>query len=203
MIGEQGRQYDINDLYRQAFGHVRPPYPVLLAQSRQLGYSPVGLVRSLRGAFSFSSKLGTELSMPTKLNDFQLPNEPTIRITGSKNIKQTKLTRLDAIGQINRQNVLEEINLNNFRVMIRGIIINEDDPTDYPEDAIRGLRDAVLASGSVRIENALCSLWGISMLAIEDFDMHELKGDISAQSYTLIGFSDEVVDLEVIEPETV
>lgn len=200
-VGEQGVKYDLNQIYHQVFGYVRPPYPTLAIKSGTVGYNPVGTVRALRGVFNFSSGLGTAFTMPTKLNDFQLPNEPTIRITGSKNIIETKLTRLDPVGLVNKQNVLEEINLNNFRIMIQGIMINEDDPEDYPETQMRELRDILLTSGSVRIENALCSMWGISQVAFQDWDFKEVKGNIAVQAYSLVAYSDEFIDLEVAQPE--
>jgi hypothetical protein len=199
--GERGRQYDLNEVYRTVFGYTRPVYPTLLIESGKVGYNPVGLFKSLRGAFDFASSLGNDFALPTKLNGYQLPNEPTIRITGGKNIIETKLTRLDSFGKLNKANVLEEINQNNFRIRIQGIITNDEDPNDYPEQAVRQLSDIFLNSGSVKIENALCSLWGITSIAIENFDMREVRGGLSTQAYDIIGYSDEFVDLEIAEPE--
>lgn len=197
--GGQGREYDLNQIYRDVFGHVRPPYPTVVLDSKTYGVSPVGTARALRGAFSFASKLGADYTFPTKLNRYQLPNEPTIRITGGKSIIETKITRLDPVGGLNKQNVLEEINQNNFRLVIRGLIINEEDPDNYPEEAVRRIREILTAAGSVSIDNALTNMWGITQLAIEDFQFDEVRGNIAVQSYQIIGYSDEYVNLEVVE----
>jgi len=197
--GQRGSKYDLNEMYRNAFGHIRPPYPTVVAESRTVGLNPVGTVRALRGLFRFASGLGADYTMPTSLNGWQLPNEPIIRINASKDIKETKLTRLDSNGFINRQNVLEEINQNNYRIRLRGLLINEEDPDDYPEEQLRKLREIVLSAGSVTINNALTDMWGISRIAIEDFDLEELRGNISVQSYSIVGYSDSFVDLEMVD----
>jgi len=208
--GEHGRKYDLNEVYQKAFGHVRAPYPTVLLQSRELGINPLGGLKALRGAFKFSSGLGTEFTLPTRLiskvsaapNDpgwFQLPNEPTVSINGGNNLIETKLTRLDVNGQLNRQNVLEEINLNLFRIRIQGVLVNEENPEDYPEEQLIRLRDICLASGPKSIDNAITTMWGIQNIALEDFDFPAVKGNVAFQPYILIGYSDEVFELEVVE----
>ncbi len=197
--GQQGIQYDLSQVYTTFFGTLRPPYPTLVLDSKQVKLSPVGTARALRGAFKFSSGIsGTEFSMPTKIAGYQLPNEPTIRIRGGKEIIETKITRLDPVGFLNRQNVLEEINLNNYNIRIRGLLINENDPDDYPEEQLRALREVVTQSGSVAIENAILTMWGITQIAIYDFDFPECRG-MAVQPYEIIGTSDELVDLELVE----
>lgn len=202
--GLQGRKYDLGQAYQQVFGYVRPPYPIEAIRNGVTLLNPVGLVRgkvkALRGAFRLGSSLGPDYSFPTELAGFQLPNEPTIRITGGKKIIETKLTRLDAQGQLNRQNVLEEINLNNYRIRLRGIIMDDNNPDEYPEEIMLRIAEICTQSGSVSIKcPPLTTIWGISQIAIEDFDFHEVRGNPGVQGYDIIGYSDEYVNLEVIE----
>ena len=52
------------------------------------------------------------------------------------------------------------------------------------------------------IENGLTTLWGINLIAIEDFDFPELFGAPGAQAFQLDCLSDQPFELELIdEPE--
>jgi hypothetical protein len=197
--GTTGEQYKLNQAYKQAFGHVRAPFPVLLAQTDSIGLSPVGTFKALKGTFSLRSKLNTDYTLPTKLDGWQIPQEPTIGIRGSKNIIETQLNRGDRT-----KNVLEEINLNNYQVKIRGIILNEEDFDAYPDEAVRRLREICEKAGSISIENGLTTIWNITKVAIRDFDLFEVKGYLGAQAFEIDCISDEDFELELVnEPERI
>jgi hypothetical protein len=190
-------QYNLDDVYKQAFGHVRPPFPNLIIESESFGISPAGTLKAIKGTFNLRSKLNASYTMPTKLDGWQMPQEPTISIRGSKNIIETPLNR-----GVRTKNVLEEINLNNYQLKIKGIILNEDDFDAYPDADIRRLREICEKAGNVSIENALASIWNISKVAIKDWDMFEVKGYVGAQAFEIDLISDEDFELELInEPE--
>lgn len=191
-------KYDMGQVYSKAFGHVRLPYPVLLAESRELGVSPVGTIRALKGAFKLKSTLNTDYALPTKLDGWQIPQEPIISIRGSKNIIETQLNR----GDRRTQNVIEEVNLNNYELRIRGIILNEDEFDEYPDVAVSRLREICEKAGSITIENALASLCGITQVVVRSFDFREVQGYLGAQAFELDCLSDQPFVLEVTdEPE--
>lgn len=191
-------KYDLSEVYTQAFSHLRLPYPNLVAESKTLGLSPFGTIRALRGSFKLQSTFNTEYALPIKLDGWQFPQEPIVSIRGGKNIIETQLNRLDPkTKRIQRKNVLEEINLNNYKVLIRGILLNEDEVDSYPEQAVRRLREIVEKPGSISIENGLTALWGITKVAVSDWDMREVQGYIGAQSFELECLSDEDFDLEI------
>ena len=187
-------KYDTGQVYSQAFGHVRLPYPLLLAESRELGISPVGTIKGLKGTFKLRSTLNTEYALPTKLDGWQIPQEPVISISGGKNIIETQLNRGDRV-----QNVIEEVNLNNYSLRIRGIIINEEDFDQYPEEDVRRLREICEKPGSITIDNGLAAVCGISKVVIRKFDFHDVEGYLGAQAFELDCLSDEDFELELVD----
>jgi hypothetical protein len=204
--GNIGPKYDIDQVYKQAFGHTRPPYPVLVAQSKSIGVSPVGAVKAIRGSFKLQSKLNAEYTSPTKFKftgrdgqteEWQVPQEPSTSVSGGKNVIETALNRGERT-----QNVIEEINLNNYRLTIKGVIINEEDFDSYPEEDVRMLHEICEAPGSIEIQNWLVNQYGISKIVIERFEFFEVVGYIGAQAFELTCISDEDFDLELTdEPE--
>jgi hypothetical protein len=190
-------KYDLGQVYTKAFGHVRLPYPLLLAESRELGISPVGTIKALKGSFKLKSTLNTDYALPTKLDAWQIPQEPIISIIGSKNVIETQLNRGDRT-----QNVIEEVNLNNYEVRIRGIILNEDQFDEYPEESVSRLREICVKPGSITIDNGLAALCGITKVVIKRFNFQEVQGYLGAQAFELECVSDEDFELELIdEPE--
>lgn len=195
--GQTGKPYDLNQLYRQAFGHIRPPYPVLVRRSQELGISPIGSIKALKGSFSLKSSLNAEYTLPIKMDGYQFPQEPSVRIKGGSNIIQTALNRGERV-----QNVLEEVNLNNYEITIKGVIVNEDDFEEYPELPVRRIREICEKPGAVEIENGLTTIWGITQVKIKDFEFSELRGFPGAQSFMLECLSDQPFELELLdEPE--
>lgn len=195
--GNIGKPYDVSQVYKSAFARSGIPYPTLAFQNPSLGIGPVGTIKALKGSFSLKSKLNTEYALPIKIDGWQFPQEPLITIRGGKNIIETPLNRGDRV-----QNVIEEINLNNYQITIRGIILNETDFDAYPEEAVRRLREICEKPGSVSIENGLTTLWNISKVAIRDWDLREVVGYLGAQAFEIDCLSDEDFELDVVdEPE--
>lgn len=197
--GQIGKQFDLSLIYEKAFRHVRPPFPTLVRRSGTLGISPVGKVKALKGSFSLRSSLGAEYTMPVKIDGFQLPQEPSIRVRGGSNIIQTALNRGDRV-----QNVLEEVNLNNNKITIKGLIINEEDFEEYPEVPVRRLREICEKAGAVTIDNELTTIWGVTQIKIEDWDFLDVVGYPGVQAFQLDCLSDNPLELELIDdPERV
>jgi hypothetical protein len=192
-------RYNEDQAYKRAFGHSRPPYPTLLQQGRTIGLGISAKLKALKGSFKLQSQLGTEYALPTILDGWQVPGEPIIAINGGKNVIETKLNR----GQ-RTQNVIEEVNLNNYKIKLRGIIINKEFEDQYPEVEVRRLREILEKPGSVSIENGLTALWNISNVVIVDWDIFEVEGDISAQAFQIDMISDRDLELEIIDdPERI
>jgi hypothetical protein len=204
--GTSGPKYDKDKVYSSAFRHLRPPFPVLVQESKELGVSPVGVVKALKGSFKLKSKLNAEYTCPTKfrflgknseMEEWQVPQEPSSSVEGGKNIIETQLNRGERTG-----NVIEEVNLNNKKVTIKGVIINEEDFDVYPEEDVRMLSEICDAPGSIEVQNWHLNQFGISKIVIERYDFYEIVGYPNAQAFELTCKSDEDFELELVdEPE--
>jgi hypothetical protein len=193
------------DLFRLAFGHIKPPFPqVSLTQD----VNPLGAVKALARSFRFRGAIGSPYTMPVAIgttpqkddaNWMEIPCEPTIGIFGSKNVVETKLTRVDPRSKkIDVQNIIEETGLNNYQIRIRGVIYNEDDFDKYPEDTVIRLKQLWETPGGLYIQNAMLGMIEINKITIVGFDLPELPGYPGAQPFELRCLSDET-DLYPLE----
>ncbi len=182
-------KFDLPSMFTASFGYVKPPFPQI---SFIPEINPLGALKALRGSFRFRGNIGNEYTMPVKIEDFEIPCEPVVAIFGSKNAVETKLTRLDpASKKIEVQNIIEETSLNNYRIRIRGVIYNEIDFYEYPEESVVKLRTLFEQPGSRIIENAMLNMYGINKIQIVEFDTPELPGYPGAQPFEIRALSDE------------
>jgi hypothetical protein len=184
------------DLFNLAFGYVKPPFPQI---SLIPEINPLGFVKALRGSFHFRNEIGNEYTMPVKLDDYEIPCEPSIGMFGSKNVVETKLNRIDpATKKQAVQNIVEETSLNNYQIRIRGVIYNEADYYDFPEDDVVRLRTIYETPGARTIENSLLNMFGINKITILRLEWPELPGYPGAQPFEIVAISDET-DLYPLE----
>lgn len=194
-------EFDLKQLYQQAFGHVRPPFPLLV--SGVPGFNPIGTVEAIVNSVTTKSqinggdlKYGVKFRIPATQEEFTLPYEPVISIDGSKNLIETKLNQGDRT-----ENVIEEVNLNNYRILMRGIIINEVEDDRYPAETVRTLKRFCEAPGGLEVNNAILEYFGITQISLLDFRFPGVPGSIGAVGYELECLSDRDIDLETI-PES-
>lgn len=194
------------DLFSAAFGHIKPPFPLV---SLNVAPNPFGFVKSLRGSFKFRSDMNVQYTMPVKIgttpdprdtpNWFEIPCEPVVGIFGSKNVIETKLTRLNPNSKKQEvQNIIEETGLNNYQIRIRGVIYNEKDFDEYPEDDVVRLTQMWEHPGGLYIETAMLNMAGINKITIVGLDKPEMPGYPGAQPFEIRALSDET-DLYPLE----
>lgn len=135
---------------------------------------------------------GNPFFMPCKIDDFQLPNEPLIEISGSKTIIKTPIDG-------NEGTFKEHFTKGDYVITIRGICVNEDDTDDYPEEQVRGIRDIIEKQEHVSVTNRLLSFFNIDHLAIESFRFPAVEGAPGMQPYELSCLSDRFMSLELLE----
>ena len=208
--------FNLNDLYQRAFGHVRPPYPLLV--NGIPGINPAGTLIGIKEQFDIDQddepvpvvpvearsqwntselKFPVTLVIPETQEEFLIPLEPVISIDGSKNVIETKLNRGERV-----ENVIEEVNLNNYQVLLRGIIISDFDDT-YPAEIVRTMIRFCEHAGGVEVKNALLQYFGITRAVVRNFRFPGVPGSIEAVGYELDCLSDREIDLEdVPEPAT-
>lgn len=147
---------------------------------------------NMRNTLNYKSPLGLTLFMPIKIGALQLPNEPTIVITGKKTIVETGL-----VGSTRKGTVKELICIDDYAMTIRGVIINYGSKNIYPEDEVFALHNMYLKNEALAITSALTELLGIQRVVIKELTFLEMVGVQHAQAYELQCVSDEDFDLVI------
>lgn len=180
--------FNLSSLYLDVFGY----------RGRPIGGGETRAIVALRDdinsevvpyGVALESVLGTPIHLPCTLDNLRLPNEPLIRISGSKKVVETDFDGQDGTFK-------EIFSVNDWQIDISGIATN-DDKDALPEEFLRKLRDMIDKRGAVKITNDLCLLFGITDLVIYDYDFPAIPGQISAQPYSLMCKSDRAFELEV------
>lgn len=179
--------FSLSQLYRDALGSDRGTQYDLPSNEDSAGQF-VEMQRSLRA----TDLLGRPLFLPVRLGGLLLDNEPTLRITGRKTIVKTR-----PIGSRRKGTVKEQIGIDDDLVLIRGIIVNQQNTREYPEDKVKALRDLIGRNEALTIECGLTELFGIYRVVIEEYDFPEIRGFQHAQAYELRCYSDEDFQLEL------
>lgn len=136
---------------------------------------------------------GKAYFMPIRLGGVLLPNEPTIVITGRKNILETPL-----VGSTRKGTVKELISVEDYDITIRGVAINLKSNLVYPEDEVKRLHDLFNRNEALEIECALTNLFGIYRVVIKQVAFPEMRGLQHAQAYEFQCVSDEDFILELL-----
>ena len=184
---------NILEVYKQAFGHT-------ICLPSDLRGSAEKLRAEVIGAFNLRSELAANFMFPLAFKDpetrawWQLPVEPIISIKGSNKIIETPLNRGDRVS-----NVLEEINLNNYSIRIRGVLIGRHDL--YPSNDVYKLRSLLEKRGSKEVKSPLLEIFNINKVAIKDVDWIGVPGQPELQAYRMRCISDEDFELELLNEE--
>lgn len=128
---------------------------------------------------------GVFYMMPTALNGWQLPNEPHISISGNKKVVSTSLA-----GNKRRGSVKEIINTNDYKIVIKGVIINPVSDV-YPFDEVEQLQELFELNEAIEITNALTDKIGIKNVVLTDLSIPAMVGKPNRQNYQISCISDE------------
>ncbi len=186
-------QFDLQTLYPHFFGIEFRRYPEFDTTQQVLPYLPASNMPVFETTTDneLKSIFGTPIFMPLKIDDMWLPNEPLITLTGGKNIVRTVVTGL-------KGTVKEEINTDDYLIVIRGIITN-DTSDDYPEAIVSQLRHICEAQGSHQVVNKLLKIYGIDQIVMEHYQIFGIEGHQSQQAYQISAWSDRTVELVIKE----
>jgi hypothetical protein len=134
-----------------------------------------------------TSELGQPYFMPVTLNGIDLPNA-LISITPKKKIIETELTGRK--GSVN-----EFINIMNYDIKIRGIIVDRENP--FPENGIMQLQEMWELNESITLQSALTDIFlqADDSVVIKSMNLPEMKGIENAQAYEIQLISDQDFDL--------
>jgi len=201
--------FNVRDLYQRAFGYTGLPFPgagvrfgpnlnplgTLDSVLEQYRTRPPAPEQPPYGSFERDSVLGSSYFMPIKINGFQLWNEPLVSISGQKKIITTAIS-----GSKRRGSVKEIITIEDYEVRIRGFIINDNDPDEYPQREVRQFRELYEINQAVSVDCLLLSLFNITQIVLKSFDMPEMEGYPGMQAYSISAISDEPFEFDLRNP---
>lgn len=198
-------EFDLTSLFERAFGLNRGiPYDPSKIQDPKPTKSPAfeapdtsddaegSEFVQMRNTLNSTLPTGRTVFMPIRIGELVLPNEPSISISSRKNIIETALA-----GSTRRGTVKELIAIEDWQITIRGIALNFNSLTVYPEDQVKALRDLYEQNAALTINCALTSLMGIYRIVIKEFSLPEMIGIQHAQAYQFTCVSDEDFILEL------
>lgn len=174
-------QLDLNALFQSAFGYVAMPYP-----QGEFAFNPVAGLENIQK----NDILGRPVPMPVALNSYTLPNA-VIEIAGKKSIQETPLA-----GNKERGTVKELISVNDYKVNIKGIIVNQESD-NFPGGDVSTLYELHELSEPVTIECPVTDLFFINQVVIKKIRLPEINGT-HAQAYEIEAISDEDFTAELL-----
>lgn len=139
------------------------------------------------------SVLGTpiyeQITLKTSNREYTFPDWPLIDISASKNIVTTAIKGRNG-------SVKEYINIDDYQVNIRGILINYESD-DYPEDLVYDLHETFKLKTEMQVTSPVMNLLDIHNLVIKDIKIPEVEGYNNIQPYLLQCLSDEPIELVI------
>lgn len=193
----EGNEYKLNelDLFQLAFGYRALPFPLgewnaitrwqRLFDKKQDGFDIVKEVQQTHDqTVGFTNEFGIPCLFPVILTDpytnksYTLPNA-TIEIRGKKNIVSTSLVGCNGT-------VKELMGIDDYRIAIKGIIINYKDITLKNE--LAQLSEIWNLNKALRLTDSF-SKYALqaneTMIVIKDLGLPDMKGISYAQAYEL------------------
>ena len=137
--------------------------------------------------------LGVRMVFPLMLQlnepdaeEWTLPFEPMISITGNSIITRRQVAKAKTIGSIKERWVQDD-----YSITIEGILMSQN--KKYPLDDVKKLMEYCEAS-SIKVYNPLLEVFGIHRIVIESWELPFSEGAIN-QTYSLKCYSDTTYQL--------
>ncbi|MCW3467640.1 DUF6046 domain-containing protein [Chitinophaga nivalis] len=180
--------YDIRSLFKASWGYTPPVLDIIKQPEESNNDGPY----FDKGAFGKSYFMPVTLIIPASetqpARSISLPN-PVIRISSRKTIVETAM--------VNRTGTIKElINTEDFKISIKGVIIN--DSNHFPEDEIKQLHALYSVDEAITINSVLTNFFLKSeeqKVVITDINWPEVTGIQNVKPYELNLISDHAFDL--------
>lgn len=185
--------FNVNKLFKQVFG-IQPDFKNL---QKYDGY-PDEQASTNKGASGTGNymwdRFNLKYSVERAVNDIQvvlykLPDATVVDISCSKNIIKTQLTKV-------KGSVKEFINIGDFELEFKGLMINYDSMT-FPLEAQAKMKNFFAATSRVNITSKLVNGYGIFNMIVEDIKFPSMAGFANCQPFQIKCVSDEPIILEI------
>jgi len=191
--------FDLASLFANAFGYETHAF------DPKFNELPTRVTNSSKGAPYYDTDVtGREYFLPAVIiytiggeeKTYTLPN-PVISITGRKNIIETALTERNGT-------VKEVINVQDYDIVIKGIIVNHDNA--YPEADVATLIEIFETNAAVQLLNALTDILlihpdrkGSDNVVVKELSFPPVAGAKFVKPYQLTLVSDAIFNLQEIQ----
>lgn len=183
-LGQPFQNETIRSVFKNVFGYIGTPH----VNAKPENYLP----------FKRRNLYGVPIIMPLKLGGYEFLLEPLVEVHQSKKIIKTEIDG-------RKGTFKESFRLNDDKVTIKGVLLNQDDEDEYPADQARALRSLHETMQSVTVDEhtMLAEVFGITHLAIIDVKYKAAAGYPNLQPFVIEALSDLLheEDFEIeIEP---
>lgn len=183
-------EFNLIDIFQRAFNSTSFPFPDARTNGTEIiigngfAVSIADQPESVK-----TSVLGTPIFMPLTIDGYEFPNEPLVKIKGTKSIVRTPVAGYSGT-------VKEDMGLNDYEITIRGLVVNNDSDA-YPEVEVQQIRALYEKRESLVVVNPIFSLFNIDSIAIESLMLPAVEGYQNVQAYEIKGYSDRSIELVV------
>jgi hypothetical protein len=182
----------------------------LLAKHPELQHRKLTLpqqAQAMADSGSISALLGTAIVMPIAfgavqyqkrlngevVNDsfpgIELPPATVVSFERAKRIISTEIAGRD--GEVN-----EFTGFSSWKINIRGVLVNEENPNEIPEQGIRDLRDLFDVAVALPMLCDMCEWLGIYEVVIDSFTFHDVAASV-AQPFSMTLRSDYPFEFKI------
>jgi hypothetical protein len=144
-----------------------------------------------------TSLLGTPIFLPCTLKyedefdtlEVELQGEPMIVFRLNKTIVKTAID--------SKQGSFKELySQDDYGISIKGFLFNNE-ANEYPEKAVRDLRNILEKQKHLRITNALARIFGVTYIAVESAEVNCIEGAQNYIAYQVNAVSDQLFDIKL------
>lgn len=192
--------FDLNKLYQQTFGSTpnikfsKPTEEDNTTSSKMFDIKPKEAAKYSKLGTPYYEKvegdvLGRECFLPVTVDNLKLPYS-VVRISSKKTLVETAC--------VNRKgSVIEQINVENYSIKLRGFLIGENN--QLPDEGITALKDLYEKNESVVLRNALTDIFlsGEDKVVIKSIDIPEVRAVQNVRPYEFDMISDSEFTLIV------
>ena len=202
------QQYDIAKLFEVVWNYRALPFPLATFPTNKIpqslgnydeAYIPARKEKSSLGpSFYANNLIGIEVFMPITLIYTDVTGAETRILLENTIISLSNREHIVETPLVNRQgNVKEQIQTEDWIISIKGMIVN--DSNDYPDDAVKKLKDMMSLQSMLDIETVLTAicLAENERVVKRSFHLPEMRGIQNAQAFEIELISDIPFELIV------
>lgn len=189
-------EFDFKEVTARAlFDYVGPSFPQWWKKNKDLLVLPD--LSNLGSNLQKGGKYFSQLTLGYEGENFKLPNEPLIQLSLTKTIVETP-----TVGKKRKGTVKEYVNTEDWKVTIRGVCVDAQNPNNYPSEQVAVLNELLEINDALEVVgNKFLAFFGIEKLVFKNIEFDEMAGQQSLQKYKITAVSDQGFFADLVEDE--